>query len=165
MSRDPEVRFLTDRMLGPLCRYLRFMGYDTISANSLSPGNDREDTELLALGRRERRMLLTRDRELASRAGTGGVLIVSEDITDQVRQLVNLQLILPILKLTRCSLCNAPLVPAPEAQVLAADYVPSKRTGLVFFICPACNRLYWYGSHARRLQERIGKFSDLVHER
>ncbi|CVK34299.1 Mut7-C RNAse domain-containing protein [Methanoculleus bourgensis] len=35
-------RFLTDRMLGTLTRYLRFMGYDTMSANSLSPGNTRK---------------------------------------------------------------------------------------------------------------------------
>lgn len=166
MSRDPEddTRFLADRMLGPLCRYLRFMGYDTISANSLSPGSDREDTELLALGRRERRILLTRDRELASRAGMAGVLIRSEDIPDQVRQLAGLRLVRPVLKLTRCSLCNTALMPATEAEVLAADYAPVNKTGLGFFTCPVCNRLYWYGSHARRLQEQIGRFSDLTHE-
>ncbi|HOB07743.1 MAG TPA: Mut7-C RNAse domain-containing protein, partial [Methanoculleus sp.] len=28
--RSGERRFLTDRMLGTLTRYLRFMGYDTL---------------------------------------------------------------------------------------------------------------------------------------
>jgi len=166
MSPDPgeERRFLTDRMLGPLCRYLRFMGYDTMSANSRSPGNTREDTELLKISRKERRLLLTRDQELASRAGAGGVLVRSEDLDDQVRQLTGLRLIHPTLKLTRCSRCNAILAPATKEEVTRADYAPSVQAGLAFFTCPACNRLYWYGSHTRRLQERVGKFSDLPHE-
>lgn len=166
MSREPapETRFLTDRMLGPLCRYLRFMGYDTLSANSHSPGSNREDTELLALSRKERRVLLTRDRELASRAGTAGVLVRSEELDEQVRQLAGLRLIRPALKLTRCSRCNAVLAPATEEDIKAADYAPEKKAGLAFFSCPACNRIYWYGSHARRLQDRVGKFSDLPHE-
>jgi len=52
-------RFLTDRMLGTLTRYLRFMGYDTMSANSLSPGNTREDTLLLDIASKDDRILLT----------------------------------------------------------------------------------------------------------
>ena len=166
MSRDPEeeIRFLTDRMLGPLCRYLRFMGYDTMSANSRSPGNTREDTELLKISRKERRLLLTRDQELASRAGTGGLLVRSEDLDDQVRQLAGLRLIRPTLKLTRCSRCNAFLAPATNDEVMRAEYAPSEKAGLAFFTCPSCNRLYWYGSHTRHLQERVGKFSDLPHK-
>jgi uncharacterized protein with PIN domain len=44
---DTEPRFITDRMLGTLTRYLRFMGYDTVSANDLYEGNRREDSLLL----------------------------------------------------------------------------------------------------------------------
>jgi len=166
MPPDPDepVRFLADRMLGTLCRYLRFMGYDTVSANGLAPGSNREDTELLAIAEREERLLLTRDRELAARAGVAGVLVRSEDVSDQVRQLASLHLIRPVLKLTRCSRCNSVLVPATEAEVLGTGYAPKGRSGLVFFTCPSCNRLYWYGSHARHLEERVGEFSDLPHE-
>jgi len=161
---DRELRFLTDRMLGSLCRYLRFMGYDTVSANSIPPGSNREDTELLAITSREQRILLTRDQELARRAGPAGVLIRSEDLDDQLRQLAGLRLISPVLKLTRCSCCNTVLIPATERDVEAADYAPAARAGIEFFICPACHRLYWYGSHARRMQERVGRFSDLAYE-
>ena len=40
MSPEPpaEQKFITDRMLGTLTRYLRFMGYDTTSANGLAGG-------------------------------------------------------------------------------------------------------------------------------
>ncbi len=46
MSSRPEgrARFVADRMLGTLTRYLRLMGYDTLSANALSPGNPRRRT-------------------------------------------------------------------------------------------------------------------------
>jgi len=65
-----QPRFLADRMLGTLCRYLRFMGYDTVSATEMAEGNTREDTILLARARAEGRILLTRDRELARRGDT-----------------------------------------------------------------------------------------------
>ena len=58
-------------MLGTLCRYLRFMGYDAESAHSMSEGNPREDTLLLRSAEREDRILLTRDRESARRGGSG----------------------------------------------------------------------------------------------
>ena len=44
-----ETRFITDRMLGTLSRYLRFMGYNTVSANGFAEGNAKEDTLLLNL--------------------------------------------------------------------------------------------------------------------
>ena len=70
-----DTRFIADRMLGTLTRYLRFMGYDTISANGFMSGSADEDTLLLALAHDEHRILLTRDHELARRgndlAGTG----------------------------------------------------------------------------------------------
>ncbi len=151
-------------MLGSLCRYLRFMGYDTISANRFVPGNNREDTELLALARLENRTLLTRDRELAFRAGTAGFLILSEDVIDQVRQLAKIGLVDPVLRLTRCSLCNAMLRPATDREILAADYAPENRAGLEFFFCDHCLRLYWNGSHALKMKERMGKAADPVYD-
>lgn len=153
---SPDVRFLADRMLGPLCRYLRFMGYDTASANRRETGNRREDTELLAQGRSESRILLTRDRELASRAGPDGVLIRSEDVLEQVRQLQQLGLIGTVVRMTRCSLCNTVLREACECEIRSVDYAPGNWRDLSFFWCDRCNKLYWNGSHGKRLEERIG---------
>jgi len=162
MSPDPKgIRFLTDRMLGTLCRYLRFMGYDTVSANSFNPGNNREDTELLSLGERERRILLTRDQELAARAGMAGVLIRSEDVVDQVHQLTDLGLVDPVIRMTRCSICNTLLRTASGDEIQAADYAPEEKNGLDFFYCPSCSRLYWNGSHRKNLKKRLSPRSDL----
>ncbi|HUK38412.1 MAG TPA: Mut7-C RNAse domain-containing protein [Methanomicrobiales archaeon] len=149
------TRFIADRMLGTLTRYLRFMGYDTLSANSLEPGNTREDTALLAIARDEGRILLTRDRELARRGGDRAVLLESEEVMEQVRALSRLGLIRPDIVMDRCSLCNTLLRPATDAEIEEADYVPGERAGLVFFVCPACRKVYWMGSHGKNLRASL----------
>ncbi|MDI6720495.1 MAG: DUF5615 family PIN-like protein [Methanomicrobiales archaeon] len=152
---SPPVKFLTDRMLGTLTRYLRFMGYDTRSANSLKEGNRTEDTLLLALAREEGRILLTRDRELARRGGDRAVLLDSADAIEQVRQLAALGLIRTRLSLTRCSLCNTVLRPATAAEVEGAPYAPRDRPDLEYFWCGRCRKLYWMGSHCDNLNRRL----------
>jgi uncharacterized protein with PIN domain len=160
----PETRFIADRMLGTLTRYLRFMGYDTASANALAPGNAREDTLLLDIAAGEDRILLTRDAELARRGKERAVLIASEDVMDQVEQLIGLRLVERRLLLSRCSLCNTPLRVATEGEIAGAEYAPADRTGFSFFWCDSCRKLYWNGSHGRQLGERIGRGSDLLHK-
>jgi uncharacterized protein with PIN domain len=151
------MKFIADRMLGTLTRYLRFMGYDTVSANSLEPGNTREDTTLLAIARDEGRILLTRDRELARRGGEQAVFLESEEVMAQIRTLTTLGLVTPGVVMDRCSLCNTRLRPATGAEVEKADYAPGERAGLEFFLCPACRKVYWMGSHGRNLRESLEK--------
>ncbi|WML68105.1 MAG: hypothetical protein METHP_01686 [Methanoregula sp. SKADARSKE-2] len=142
-------------MLGTLTRYLRFMGYDTRSANELKPGNSREDTELLELAEREDRILLTRDAELARRGEKRAVLVKGRDVMAQVDQLTGLGLVKPRLRLTRCSICNSELQDATPREIEGADYAPWDRNGLHFYWGPHCGKLYWNGSHGRGLLERI----------
>lgn len=154
-KQDGRTRFVADRMLGTLCRYLRFMGYDTTSANSLSQGNSSEDTLLLRIAHDEGRLLLTRDRELANRAGTSGVLITSDDVIRQVTQLRDSAFIEPEVRMTRCSLCNTSLREASRDEIAEADYAPKDNSGFSFFYCPHCKKLYWDGSHGKHLADRI----------
>jgi uncharacterized protein with PIN domain len=142
-------------MLGTLTRYLRLMGYDTLSANALSPGNPREDTVLLSIAVSDGRILLTRDAELARRGGERAVYLASEDPTEQVRHLVAMGLVVPSLRFDRCSLCNTPLRPAKKREVEGADYAPKERQEFSFYWCPLCRRLYWEGSHTRRIRRQI----------
>jgi uncharacterized protein with PIN domain len=149
------MKFIADRMLGTLTRYLRFMGYDTLSANSLEPGDTREDTALLRIAWEEDRILLTRDRDLARRGGDRAVFLESEEVMDQVMALSSLGLITPELVMDRCSLCNSRLRRATEAEVEASDYAPAERGSLEFFLCPSCRKLYWMGSHGRNLRASL----------
>jgi uncharacterized protein with PIN domain len=153
-----EVRFLTDRMLGTLTRYLRFMGYDTVSANQVPTGDPREDTTLLDRARKERRTLLTRDRELSRRAGEKAIWIESEDIREQVRQLAARGFIHLKLRMNRCSLCNEPLRPAGIKEIAQSIYAPHHSQGLEYYWCIHCRKLYWMGSHSADLSRRLEEF-------
>jgi hypothetical protein len=144
-------------MLGTLSRYLRFMGYDTVSANGFTEGNTKEDTLLLELAVQEDRILLTRDTELASRGKERAVLVVSDDVMEQVRQLIDRGLIVRRVMMTRCSLCNTLLRVATTDEINDADYAPRDNTGLTFCWCDQCRKLYWNGSHGKHISERIGE--------
>ncbi len=117
-------------MLGTLGRYLRFMGYDTLSANDMTPGNPREDSLLLGIAMREGRVLLTRDRELARRGGDMAFFICPVGIIPQLQYLVDLGLVKPRLAMTRCSLCNEKLRRAHEKEIQSTCYVPERRDSL-----------------------------------
>ncbi len=150
-----ETRFVADRMLGTLTRYLRFMGYDTISANGFLSGNADEDTLLLALAHDKHRILLTKDHELARRGNDLAVLVTEGDVLAQVQQLVDLGLIERRLPMSRCSICNTVLREAREDEIDAAAYAPRDRNGYTFFWCEQCGKLYWNGSHGKNLLQRI----------
>ena len=151
-----ETRFIADRMLGTLTRYLRFMGYDTESANGLAEGNRKEDTLLLGMANEQHRILLTRDAELARRGKEQAVYLQSEDVMDQVQQLIDYRLIERRLTMSRCSLCNTTLREANTCEIERTDYAPRNWRSTRFFWCERCHKLYWNGSHGKQLETRIG---------
>ena len=70
-------------MLGRLARWLRILGYDTAYEPQVA------DAQLIRCGREERRIVLTRDRALASRlAFADRLLLESEAVLEQLRQVV-----------------------------------------------------------------------------
>jgi uncharacterized protein len=157
MSPEPPAKqkFITDRMLGTLTRYLRFMGYDTISANGLLVGDKKEDTVLLAIARKEDRLLLTKDAELARRGNESALLIRSDDVMEQVQQLIDRHLVERRLVMSRCSLCNTELREANTCEIEKTPYAPKDWRNLSFFWCRRCKKLYWNGSHGKQLEQRI----------
>ena len=153
-----EIRFLTDRMLGVLTRYLRFMGYDTKSANSFSPGNRREDTVLLEIAKREGRCLITRDRELARRGSPDfSFYLDSDDVLRQLKLLYNAGIIGSSFSvgMQRCVVCNAKLRSAHPDEIKNASYKPRENKNLDFKWCPVCRKLYWTGTHSANLKKRL----------
>ena len=153
MGEEP-LRLLADGMLGRLARWLRLLGYDTAYEN------DADDLELARRARAEGRVLLTRDRALAARRGLRTLLIKSEVLEEQVRQVREALGPPPDPALSRCSLCNLPLEPATREEV--ADRVPPYvlRTHERFRTCPGCGRVYWEGTHLERMRRQMEAFSD-----
>lgn len=140
-------------MLGRLARWLRAMGYDT-----LYPGQA-EDRHLLKLARAEKRMLLTRDRALARLAEPHSCLIRGERVDDQVIEAVERLALSPDNGdwLSRCLECNALLEPGSRESV--QELVPEHvfATHADFMRCPGCGRIYWAGSHADHMVERLSQ--------
>jgi len=146
------LKLLADGMLGRLARWLRLLGYDTAYDNAAT------DAELARRARAEGCVLLTRDHELAARRGLRTLLIQSQKIEEQVRQVWEALGPPPDPALSRCAVCNHALEPVAPAEI--ADRVPPYvlRTQAEFHRCPGCGRVYWPGSHLRAMRGHMDQF-------
>jgi len=150
---DEPLALLADGMLGRLAKWLRLLGYDTDYDNAAT------DPELAHRARAEGRVLLTRDRELAARRGLRTLLIQSEVLEEQVREVQDALGPPPHPPLSRCPVCNVALETVPAAGV--ADRVPPYvlKTQTEFRHCPGCGRIYWSGSHLQMMRNQMEKFT------
>jgi uncharacterized protein with PIN domain len=144
----PETKYLCDEMLGALARWLRMLGHDAEYVRGLN------DTEILRRAKHEGRLLLTRDDQLASRAGKGGLYVRSPDLDRQLVQIRNELGVRFRGESTRCSHCGALLI--HETKEEAAGHVPdgALKGSSEFYRCPGCGRRYWDGTHWKSIVER-----------
>ena len=128
-------------MLGSLGRWLRLLGYDTVTAQH------EPDAVLICWARAEDRTILTRDHHLANQRGIRALLITSDDLDEQLVQVAR-RLPLPSPRPgTRCPRCNVQLheVNHNTAAQSVPNYVLHSQD--TFRRCPQCQRVYWRGSH------------------
>jgi hypothetical protein len=147
------MKFIVDCMLGKLAKWLKILGFDTVYLNRA------EDSELLILARREKRVLLTKDQELLqAAAGLPSLFIESDDWPEQLAQ------VLETFRLrdrarphSRCLLCNVELkrIPKRMAKNLVTPFVFERAPS--FAICPSCGRVFWPGSHYEDMDLRIAR--------
>ena len=153
-----EPRFVLDVHLGKLAARLRMLGFDAMYSNRAS------DAELVGISAGESRILLTRDRGvLKHSAVTRGYWLRETDSRRQTAEVVErFDLKKLIRPLTRCMACNGLLRDAPAAEV--GDRAPR---GVLewcreFRVCGGCGRVYWYGSHCRRMQRWIDEVAGVA---
>lgn len=144
-------RFIADAHLGGLARLLRMAGFDTLFRN------DYDDAEVVAIARREGRIILSRDRELLKRREiTHGCFVHAQAPAAQWQEVMRrLDLAASVQPFTRCLLCNAPLQPIDRAAVV--DRLPPS-VGVQhehFMRCTPCERVYWPGSHWARMRRQL----------
>lgn len=152
-----EYRFVLDSHLGKLAAYLRMLGFDTLYRN------DYADPELAAIATSELRILLTSDRGLLKRSQ----IIYGYCIRDQHpgRQLIEVlrrfDLFARVRPFQRCMSCNGVLISVPKEQILSR--LPAKVADFCneFHLCPECGRIYWQGTHYKRMREFISNIAHM----
>jgi len=142
--------FLLDVMLGKLASYLRMCGYD--AAYALDRGIE-ADEEVLDLARAEDRTLLTRDVQLAGRAGRS-LLLTEREPVDQLRELATAGLALDLdERPSRCGRCNGPVERVSDGDE-TPDYAPDP-VETPQWRCTECGQVFWRGSHWDRVRETL----------
>jgi uncharacterized protein with PIN domain len=145
-------KFVADVMVGKLARWLRILGLDVLYNNRL------DDDEIRRLAVSEDRVILTRDVELHQNAGPRSLLIESDDYEDQVRQVIAAFRLREFSLFTRCAECNTPLIPKTREDVFEKIPPYIYLTQDQFALCPACDRVYWKGTHADRIAEKVRRW-------
>ncbi len=138
-------------MLGTLAKWLRILGYDTVFDPAL------DDHQLVRLARAEDRILLTRDRELARRRGVRLLLVGSEDLDEQIRQVLSDLELAPNRSFSRCPVCNEALESLDPAWQRPKCQPMWSRLTKIFRRCPACRRVYWRGTHWQQMDQKLAR--------
>ena len=151
-----EPRFVLDCHLGRLTAHLRMLGFDCLYQNSY------DDSELAGIAGREGRILLTRDRRLLMRKiVTHGYCLRSLDSLEQVKEVIQrFELTDKARPFHRCLRCNHPLEPVEKDAILGRLEPLTRQYFDEFHMCPACEQIYWKGSHYERMQSLITKIAE-----
>jgi hypothetical protein len=146
-----DLRFVLDTHLGKLARNLRLLGFDCLY------GRDWEDSLLAEVSAREGRVLLTRDRGLLMRgAVTRGCYVRETAPRRQALEVLRrFDLAGTLAPLSRCLRCNDRLESVGKSEV--EPELPARTAALFvdYRRCPFCGRVYWQGSHWRRMTKWV----------
>ncbi|MEN6376100.1 MAG: Mut7-C RNAse domain-containing protein [Smithella sp.] len=160
MSEDPK--YLADGTLSKLAKWLRLVGYDTI-VYSYEAGRN-----LLNLAASEKRIVLTRRRDMLKRQFSGQLYFVKgTDVGSQLQEVIaEYSLILQKEKMfSICLKCNERLEPVEKEEVynLVPPYVFANCHA--FHKCPRCRRIFWEGTHRRNSLQFLKELSIYQNEK
>lgn len=158
-SIDPP-RFLCDVHLWKLARRLRLLGFDT----RFNPQWD--DAELADICQKEHLLLLSRDRGLLKRNKVKqGLLVRNTDPEKQVDEILQrLGIGAKAAPFTRCLVCSSILTPVSITGEFFEKKIKPQLPGKIlewckeFHFCPCCEKVFWKGSHYKKLTRMIDKY-------
>jgi len=151
-----KFRFLCDVHLGTLTKRLRLLGLDT------AYNQNWHDKKLAEVSIKERRYLLTRDRQLLMRKRVStGLYVRNTNSEKQVFEVVNrLNLKFKCKPFTRCLVCNGILRPIKNIETVfekTEKIIPPKvkQWCREYALCKTCDKVYWKGSHFKKLKKMV----------
>jgi len=149
-----ESKFVLDVHLGKLARYLRMLGFDTLYQNSF------EDSEIIKISLEQKRTILTRDVALLKNSEvTHGYWIRSQEPKEQLKEvIIHSDLLDAIKPFYRCSECNGIIKRVSKESVFDKLQTGTKKYFNEFFQCDSCRKIYWKGSHYKKMERFIENF-------
>ncbi len=146
-----STRFIADVHLGALARNLRLTGFDTIWESDLA------DDAIIDIAINQKRIILTRDKGILKNGRvTHGYWLRTTDPSEQLEEVIrSLDLGSSIAPYTRCMECNTELESAKRSSVARSVPLQVFLVYRAFKRCPNCQRVYWRGSHMRRLDKLV----------
>ena len=150
------MKFMVDAMFGRLARWLRIHGCDTLYDVELKNG------QLINIAKKEERALLTRDKDVYSRAikqGLKATYIDSLDFEFQLKQIIRDYRITlnESPKFARCPKCNSKLEIAEKKDLKVEIPERVKKAYNEFWVCKICHKVYWHGGHWKNISETVNK--------
>lgn len=139
--------FIADHMLGSLARWMRLLGYDCRYEKELA------DDAIIQVAREEKRIILTRDKELAGRGN--GFFVSSTSLDDQLSEIRDAFKIRFKEDEMRCSVCNGRLANIDKDDVRGQVPEKSLEKATHFWKCQGCQKIYWDGTHWNGIMDRF----------
>ncbi len=148
-----KTRFILDVHLGKLAKYLRMAGFDTLYETDYS------DSEIVDISRKGKRIILTRDVGILKyKTVTHGYWIRSQDPYEQFREVIrHFDLYNQFQPFQRCMDCNGIIEKAAKSQVVHHLKPRTRQYYNDFYQCARCKKVYWKGSHVKRMQELMDR--------
>ncbi len=152
--------FIIDSMLGNLARKLRLLGYDSTYFPSI------DDKKLINIAKNQRRVLVTKDRQLINAAKKQDIDAVCNQGDNEIEQIAQINSIIKLNKIeittsnSRCGFCNNMLESIEKYRVTGKIPDGVLERFEEFWICKRCNKIYWEGSHFEKLQKFVTQLND-----
>lgn len=143
--------YIVDVNLGKLAGKLRLMGLDSFYKNSL------DDHQIVRIATEQQRIILTRDQGLLKHgAVVWGYWVRSTDPSEQLLEVArryNLQE--HLAPMTRCSACNGLTEEVAKEEIVDRLQPRTRKYYDRFRLCRDCGKIYWAGSHYRKILEWV----------
>lgn len=148
-----NLKFIADVHLGKLARYMRMIGLDTMYENNS------DDNDLIEISIQENRILLTRDKGiLMNNKVTLGSYVYSSNSKKQLTEVIRkFQLRSQIKPFSRCMECNGEIKISDKSSILHLLKPLTKKYYNEFYMCSDCGKIFWKGSHYKRMKLLIEK--------
>jgi uncharacterized protein len=154
--------FIVDAMLGNLAKKLRILGYDSKYFSSI------EDNKIILIAKNEKRVILTKDEQLTKIAEKQNIIFVLIRGSNELEQIVQINAKIKLDRFvidtdnSHCIVCNGKLQSVEKYRIIGKIPEGVLEREKKFWMCDSCEKIYWEGTHFKKLQEFAAKLNDRI---